>query len=245
MESIFDQLFWLWVPLSFLPEWLRLFVVLFVFLQVLLKIAPVFIRLLCSLLRKLLYLFTYPIMWLISSLLRGRREEENGDIPRWIDAVEGLLGWCERFFNKMIQLFAKKKRYRRKWYFYAGTALAVLVTAAVVNNPGEWYAHDWKKAEGWLAQEKVGGNDQAAAPVKISTAPVQKEFVLNRQYKDGGNIRQAPTLSARRLYTIASDEFVRFLNEEQVDSKGIKWLKVQTANGRVEGWVSANIVREK
>ncbi|WML55215.1 SH3 domain-containing protein [Neobacillus sp. PS3-12] len=244
MESIFDQLFWLWVPLSFLPEWLRLFVVLFVVLQVLLKIAPVFIRLLCLLLRKLLYLFTYPIMWLISSLLRSRREEENGDIPRWIDAIEGLLGWCERFFNKMIQLFAKKKRYRRKWSFYAGTALAVLVTAAVVNNPGEWYAHDWKKTEDWLAQEKPSGYDRAE-PVKISAAPAQKEFVLNRQYKDGGNIREAPTLSARRLYTIARGEFVRFLNEEQVDSKGIKWLKVQTANGRVAGWVSANIVREK
>jgi hypothetical protein len=244
VESIFDQLFWLWVPLSFLPEWLRLFVVLFVVLQVLLKIGPVFIRLLCLLLRKLLYLFSYPIMWLISSLMGSRREEENGDIPRWVDAVEGFLGWCERFFNKMIQLFAKKKRYRRKWSFYAGTALAVLVTAAIVNNPGEWYATGWKKTEDWLAQEKPSGNERVE-PVKISAAPAQKEFVLNRQYKDGGNIREAPTLSARLLYKITSGEAVQFLNVEQVDSKGIKWLKVQTANGRVEGWVSANIVREK
>jgi hypothetical protein len=240
VESIFDQLFWLWVPLSFLPEWLRLFVVLFVVLQVILKIAPVFIHLACRLLRKLLHLFTYPIMWLISSLLRSRREEENGSIPRWVDAVEELFGWGERFFSKMIQLFAKKKRYRRKWSFYAGTALAVLVTAAVVNNPGEWYAHDWKKTEEWLAQGYT-----RVTPVQTSAAPAQKEFILNRQYKDGGNIREAPTLSARRLYTIASGEAVQFLNEEQVDAKGIKWLKVQAANGRVEGWVSASIVREK
>ncbi|WP_214711735.1 MULTISPECIES: SH3 domain-containing protein [unclassified Bacillus (in: firmicutes)] len=37
---------------------------------------------------------------------------------------------------------------------------------------------------------------------------------------------------------------MHFLNEEKVDSKGIKWLKVQTANG-IEGWISALIVREK
>lgn len=236
MESIF---------VSFFPEWLGLFVVLFVVLQIVFKIAPVVIHFSCRLLRMLMYLCSFPIMWLISSILGSRREEGNGGIPRWVDVVEGLFGLCERFLGKVIVVFGKRKRYRRKWSFYAGTALAVLVTAAVVHNPGEWYSLEWKKAENWVIREMpdVSGRTEAALPVKAS--PSEKEFVLNKQYKDGGTIREAPTLAARSLYTIAFGEIVHFLNEEQVDSKGIKWLKVKTDNGRVEGWVSARIVREK
>lgn len=242
MGSIFDQLYWLWVPMSFLPEWLRLFVVLFVVLQVLIKVAPVAIHLLCRLLRKLLYLFSYPFMLLISFLMGNLREGGNGSIPRWVDVVEGFFGLCERFLGKVITISSKRKRYRRKWSFYAGTALAVLVTAAVVHNPGEWYSLDWKKSEDWLTWKMPGGG------VHTESLPVQapsKEFVLNKQYKDGGSIREAPSLAARSLYTIAFGEIVHFMNEEQVDSKGIKWLKVKTDNGRVEGWVSARIVRER
>ncbi|WP_308128783.1 SH3 domain-containing protein [Bacillus sp. sid0103] len=57
-------------------------------------------------------------------------------------------------------------------------------------------------------------------------------------------MREAPRLTAPRLYTITNGEFMNFLNEEQVDSKGIKWQKVQTENG-IEGWISALIVKEK
>jgi hypothetical protein len=242
VESIFDQLYWLWVPISFLPEWLRLLVVLFVVFQVLLKIGPVVIHLLCRFLRRMLYLFSYPIMLVISFLMGNLRETGNGSIPRWVDVVEEFLGFCERFLGKAILVSSKRKRYRRKWSFYAGTALAVLVTAAVVHNPGEWYSLDWKKTEDWLAREMPGAGGEAL-PVKVS--PQEKEFVLNKQYKDGGNIREAPTLTARPLYRIGFGEFVRFMNEEQVDSKGIKWLKVETANGQVEGWVSARIVQER
>lgn len=243
MKSIFDQLFWLWAPISFLPEWLRIFVVLFVVVQlllpILLKLFPFFIHFL----KKCLYIITYPIMVLISGIQSRLRESGSGSPPPWVDGIEGLFALCERFFNKMIQLFGKKKRSRRKWPFYAGTALAVLVTAAIINNPNEWYALKWKGAETWLTQKKLGLN--RTAPVQTKVAAAQKEFILNRQYKDGGNLREAPTLAARRVYTIASGEVVQFMNEEQVDSKGIKWLKVQTTNGRIAGWVSANIVREK
>jgi Bacterial SH3 domain len=75
-------------------------------------------------------------------------------------------------------------------------------------------------------------------------SPDQKELILNKKYEDGGNIREAPALTAPRLYTITNGEIIQFLNEEQVDSKGIKWLKVQTTNG-IEGWISALIVMEK
>lgn len=244
MKSIFDQLYWLWVPMSFLPEWLRLFVVLFVVLQVLIKVAPVAIHFLCRLLRKLLYGLSYPVMLLISFLMGNLREAGNGSIPRWVDFVEGFFGLCERLLGKVILVFSKRKRYRRKWSFYAGTALAVLISAAIVHNPGEWYSLDWKKTEDWLAREMPRMGDRPEA-LPVQAAPKEKEFVLNQQYKDGGRIREAPSLAARSLYTIAFGEIVKFMNEEQVDSKGIKWLKVKTDNGRVEGWVSARIVREK
>lgn len=246
MESILDQLYWLWVPVSFLPEWLRLFVVLFVVFQILFKIVPVLVHWLCRLLRKLLYWVSYPIMLLISLVLGNLREAGNGGIPRWVDVVEGFFGLCERVLGKVMIVFSKKKRYRRKWSFYAGTALAVLVAAAVVHNPGEWYSLDWKKTEDWLAWKMPGRGDvrtEAVVPVQASSKG--KELVLNKQYRDGGNIREAPSLAARSLYTIAFGEMVQFMNEERVDSKGIKWLKVKTDNGRVEGWVSARIVREK
>nr|WP_277398231.1 SH3 domain-containing protein [Neobacillus citreus] len=134
----------------------------------------------------------------------------------------------------------KRKRNRtrlKRWTFYSATTLVILLTAAIISNPNKWYTEKWKKAEAWLNQE----------PVHVQTtvaSPVQKEFILNKQYEDGGNIREAPTLTAPRLYTITNGEIIHFLNEEQVDSKGIKWLKVETANG-VEGWISALIVREK
>jgi hypothetical protein len=95
----------------------------------------------------------------------------------------------------------------------------------------------WKKAEVWLNQEHV--NIQASG-----ASPDQKELILNKNYEEGGNIREAPVLTAPRLYTITNGEIMHFLNEEQVDSQGIKWLKVQTANG-IEGWISALIVRKK
>jgi hypothetical protein len=113
----------------------------------------------------------------------------------------------------------------------------ILLTAAIMNNPNEWYTQKWKKAEVWLNQEHV--HIQASG-----TSSNHKELILNKNYEEGGNIREAPALTASRLYTIKNEEIIQFLNEEQVDSKGIKWLKVQTVNG-IEGWISALIVREK
>ncbi|MDQ0199945.1 SH3 domain-containing protein [Neobacillus ginsengisoli] len=243
MESILNQLFWIWAPVSLLPEWLRIFLVLFVLLQlampILFYIVPPSFNLLCRLLKKMLYLISYPIMALICTMQRIRREAGKAGIPVWIDIIEGMFALFESFFNKMIQLFRKRKRNKariKRWTFYSATALAILLTAAIMNNPNKWYTQKWKKAEAWLNQEHVQAS--RAAP------PDPKELILNRKYNDGGNIREAPTLTAPRLYTIANGEIMHFLNEERVDSKGIKWLKVQTANG-IEGWISASIVREK
>ncbi|OIK12144.1 hypothetical protein BIV60_16880 [Bacillus sp. MUM 116] len=245
MESILNQLFWLWAPVSLLPEGLRIFLVLFVFLllarTILVYIVPPCFNLLCRLLKKMLYLLSYPIMELISRMQRSRREAGKTGIPIWIDIIEEMFALFERFFNKMIQLFRKRKRNKamiKRWTFYSATALAILLSAATMNNPNEWYTQKWKKAEAWLNQEPVHKQVSDAA------SPDTKELILNRNYKDGGNIRVAPTLTAARLYTIPNGETMHFLNEEQVDPKGIKWLKVQTANG-IKGWISASIVREK
>ncbi|MDR6999648.1 hypothetical protein J2Y67_002098 [Neobacillus niacini] len=177
----------------------------------------------------------------ICTMQRSRREAGKAGIPIWIDIIEGIFALFERFFNKMIQLFRKRKRNKariKRWTFYSATALAILLSAATINNPNERYTQKWKKAEAWLNQEH--GDTQVSG----AASPDTKEFILNRKYKDGGNIRVAPTLTADRLYTIGNGEIMHFLNKEQVDSKGIKWLKVQTANG-IEGWISASIVREK
>lgn len=244
MESILNQLFWIWSLISVLPEWMRIFLALFVLLQlarlILLYIVPPFLNLLCRLLKKMLYLISYPIMAVLCTMQRSRREAGKSGIPVWIDIIEGMFALFERFFNKMIQLFMKRKRNKikiKRWTFYSATALVILLTAAIMNNPNEWYTEKWKKAEVWLNQEHV--HIQAS-----EASPDQKELILNKKYEEGGNIREAPTLTAPRLYTITNGEILHFLNEEQVDSKGIKWLKVQSANG-IEGWISALIVREK
>jgi hypothetical protein len=243
VESILNQLFWIWSLISVLPGWLRIFLALFVLLQlarlILLYIVPPFLNFLCRLLKKMLYLISYPIMALISTMQRSRREAGKGSIPVWIDIIEGMFALFESFFNKMIQLFMKRKRNKtriKRWTFYSATTLVIMLTAAIMNNPNEWYTQKWKKAEVWLNQKHV--HIQASG-----ASPDQKELILNKKYEDGGNIREAPTLTAPRLYTITNGEIMHFLNEEQVDSQGIKWLKVQTAKG-IEGWISAWIVRE-
>jgi hypothetical protein len=244
VESILNQLFWIWSLISVLPEWIRIFLALFVLLQfarlILLYIIPPFLNLLCRLLKKMLYLISYPIMALLCTMQRSRREAGKAGISVWIDIIEGMFALFESFFNKIIQLFMKRKRKKtmiKRWIFYSATALVILLTTAIMNNPNEWYTQKWKKAEVWLNQEPV--HIQASG-----ASPNQKELILNKKYEEGGNIREAPTLTAPRLYTITNGEIIHFLNEEQADSQGIKWLKVQTANG-IEGWISALIVREK
>jgi hypothetical protein len=244
VESILNQLFWIWSLISVLPEWMRIFLAFFVLLQVarlsLLYMVPPFLNLLCRLLKKMLYLLSYPIMAPLCTMQRSRREAGKSGIPVWIDIIEGMFALFERFFNKMIQLFMKRKRNKtriKRWTFYSATALVILLTAAIMNNPNEWYTQKWKKADVWLNQEHV--HIQATG-----ASPDQKELILNKNYEEGGNIREVPALTAPRLYTITNGEIMLFLNEEQVDSKGIKWLKVQTANGIV-GWISSLIVREK
>jgi hypothetical protein len=244
VESILNQLFWIWSLISVLPDWLRIFLALFVILQlarlILLYMVPPFLNLLCRLLKKMLHLISYPIMALLCTMQRSRRVTGKSGIPVWIDIIEGMFALFERFFNKMIQLFMKRKRNKtgiKRGTFYSAIGLVILLTAAIINNPHEWYTQTWKKAEAWLNQEHV--HIQASG-----ASPDQKELILNKNYEEGGNIRETPALTAPRLYTIANGEIMHFLNEEQVDSKGIKWLKVQTANG-IEGWISALIVREK
>lgn len=244
MEFILNQLFWIWSLISFLPEWMRLFLALFVILQlarlILLYIVPPFLNLLCRLLKKMIYPISYPIMALLSTMQRRRREAGLAGIPVWIEIIEGMFALSENFFNKMIELFTNRKRNKssiKRWTFYAATAVVILLTAAIMNNPKEWYTQKWRKAEVWLNQEQV--HVQA-----YEASPEQKELILNKKYEDGGNIREAPALTAPRLYTVTNGEIIHFLNEEQIDSKGIKWLKVQTTNG-IEGWVSSLIVRRK
>lgn len=244
VESILDQLFRTWSFLSLLPEWLRIFFALFVLLQlarmILLYMVPPFLNLLCRFLQKTHHLLSYPIMILLCTMQRRRREAGKAGISIWVDILEGMFALFEHFFNKMIQLSKKRTRNKRKikrWTFHFATTLVILLTAAIMNNPNEWYAQKWNNAEVWLNQDQV--HVQATG-----STPDPKEFILNKNYEEGGNIREAPDLTAPRKYTIKNGEIMHFLNEEQVDSEGIKWLKVQTANG-IEGWISSLIVREK
>jgi hypothetical protein len=244
VESILNQLFSFWSFISVLPDWLRIFLALFLLLQlvrlILLYIVPPFLNLLCRLLKKMLHLISYPIMALLCTMQRSRREAGKASIPVWIDIIEGLFALSERFFNKMVQLFMKRKRSNKRikrWTFHSATTVVILFTAAIINNPTEWYTQTWKNAEVWLNQEQV--------QIQVTGASLdQRELILNKNYEDGGNIREAPELTAPRLYTITNGEIMHFLNEEQEDSKGIKWLKVQTDSG-IEGWISSLIVEEK
>lgn len=244
MESILNQLFSFWSLLSVLPEWMHIFLVLFVFLQlarlILLYIVPPFLNLFCRLLKKMLHFLSYPIMALLCTMQRSRREAGKAGLPVWIDIIEGMFALFERFFNKMIQLSKKRKRNRtriKRWSFHSATVLVILLTLAIMKYPNEWYSQTWEKTEVLLNLEPV--HIQAS-----ETSTDQKVLILNKDYKEGGNIREAPTLTAPHLYTINNGEIMHFLNQEQVDSKGIKWLKVQTPNG-IEGWISSLIVKEK
>jgi hypothetical protein len=180
------------------------------------------------------------LLALLCTMQRSRKEAGKSGIPVLIDIIEGMFALSERFFNKMIQLFMKRKRSNtriKRWTFHSATALVILLTAAIINNPHEWYTQTWKKTEAWLNQEHM--HIQASG-----ASPDQKELILNKNYEEGGNIRESPTLTAPQLYTINNGEIMHFLNQEQVDPKGIKWLKVQTPNG-IEGWISSLIVKEK
>jgi hypothetical protein len=162
VESILIQLFWLWSLISVLPEWLHIFLALFVLLLlatlILLYMVPPCLNLLSRLLKKMLYLISYPIMALICTMQRSRREAGKAGIPVWIDIIEGMFALFDRFFNKLIQLFMNRKRNKKRvkrWTFYSAIALAILLTAAIMNNPNEWYTLKWKNAEVWLNQDHV------------------------------------------------------------------------------------------
>lgn len=162
MESILNQLFWVWSLLSVLPEWFRNFLALFVLLQftrlILLYVVPPFLHLLCRSLQNMLHLLSYPIMALLSEMQRSRREAGKAGISIWVEIFEGIFALFERLFSKMIQLSTKLKRNRRRikqWSFFAATAIVILLTAAIMNNSNEWYTLKWKNVEAWLNQEQV------------------------------------------------------------------------------------------
>jgi hypothetical protein len=205
------------VDISLVPYWLRLFFILFVILFFLVKMAPILLRVLGLLSKKLLYLVTYPVTLLICKVLKNGRNAGKMGIPVWVQALEGSFALCEKCCNILIELTEKRRRSSgslKKLSFPASLALAAFLTAAIIQHPTKW------------------------------SASAKTEFVLNAPYDSGGNIREAPSLAAPRLYTITAGEAVDFLNESQVDASGIKWLKVKTANGRVEGWISSRIVKE-
>ncbi|MEC1521553.1 SH3 domain-containing protein [Neobacillus niacini] len=244
MESIINQLFSIWSLFSVLPEWLRIFMALFVLLQlarlILLYIVPPFLNLFCRLFKKMLHFLSYPIMAILCILQRSRRESGKAGIPVWMDIIEGLFAFFERFFNKMIQLSRKRKRNKtriKRWTFHSATVLVILLTSFIMNNPNNWFLQTWEKTETLLNQEPA--HIQASG-----TSKDQKFLILNKDYEEGGNIRVAPELTAAHLYTIKNGEIMHYLNQNQVDSKGIKWLKVQTTDG-IEGWISSLIVKEK
>ena len=262
METILEQLYWLWVPLAFLPIWLRIavftFIVIILMRPVLLHLAPRLIEWGSILLHKAVYYLSYPVMVLFHKMLTKRRNQGDYTIPSWLEGIEELFALLLKTFSKTQQLTRKRTRNKAKWkktFRLVGFALAILLPLAIINNPTSSYSQTWDRFDKWMTEEKVGnqlGFDirgyQGTFLTKVeevSSKVSQKEYALTEQYKsDGGNIRANPSLDGKIVADIAGDESVTYLDEQKTDNRGITWLKIQTQSGKT-GWISSKIVQEK
>ncbi len=261
METIIQQLFWLWVPLALLPIWLRIaiftFIVIILLRPVLFQLAPRLIELVSNLLHKAVHYLSYPVMVLFHRFLTRRRTQGNYQIPSWIEGIEELFALLLKAFSKAELLSKKRTRNKARWkktFRLVGFAFAILLPLAIVNNPTSSYSKTWDSFDKWLTEEKVqkdlgfdikGYQGTLLAKIEEASAKVNpKEYTLTKQYKSGGNIRSTPSLNGKIVADLVADETVTSLDEESTDDRGIKWLKIETETGEI-GWISAKIVEEK
>jgi hypothetical protein len=257
VESIFNQLFWLWAPLSLLPEWLRIGVVVFLLIMlarpIIMSLIPFVIIILFRGIKKIHHGISYAVMSLISRILNKRRKAGKGSVPFWVDLYETLCDYMEKGINSILKVLRKRPEASGKvkvWTFWIAISSAVLLSLAITKNPEEWYASKWQKADTWLTVDKLEkelefkGNEFLAsvnAKVKESPDDVETFYILTDEYKDGGAIRESPALDGAKVTEISMDQTVLYLNEEETDSRGIIWLKVRTEDGKV-GWISSKII---
>ncbi|MDQ0231386.1 SH3 domain-containing protein [Metabacillus malikii] len=256
METIINQLFWLWVPLSFLPIWLRIgfitFIIVIILRPVVIRLLPRIIEWGSLLLQKVVELLSYPMMRLAHRQLMKQRHGGNYAIPRWIDMLEDSVAFLLLSFEKLAQLTKKRKRNKysfRKTFRLTALILAIILPLAIINNPTTSYSKTWHQFEQWVTVDKLKkelGFDVKQLQGKVQTSLKQDErpkLTLKEQYDEGGNIRETPSLNGKIVDSLKIGETITFLEEEETDNKGITWLKVETENGK-KGWISSKIVNE-
>lgn len=262
METILQQLYWLWVPLALLPIWLRIaiftFIMIILMRPILFHLAPRLIHLGSILLHKAVYHLSYPVMVFFHRMLTKRRNQGDYSIPSWIEGTEELFAFLLTTSSKTETLTKKRTRNKAKWkrtFRLVGFVLAILLPLAIINNPTSSYSQTWDRFDKWMTEEKVQNdlgfdikNYQGTFLAKVDEVSAkvnQKEYTLTDQYKtSGGNIRANPTLDAKIVAAIIKDETVTYLDEQKTDNSGITWLKVETKTGKT-GWISGRIVQEK
>ncbi|APH03538.1 SH3 domain-containing protein [Bacillus weihaiensis] len=259
METIFNQVFWLWVPLAFLPIWLRIAIVTYIGIilarPIVVRLTPLLIHWGSIFFKKAVEYLSYPLMVLFHKQLEKRRSNHDYSIPTWIETSEDVCAALIKGFEKLEVRTQKRTRNKarfKKVFRLAALVLAVLLPLAILNNPTTSYSQSWQNFETWITQEKVEkqlGYDltklQATITYKVDEASsklTKKKLTLSETYKaEGGNIRSEPSLNGKIISSIKQDESVTYLNEQQTDDRGITWLKVETNQGKV-GWISDKIV---
>lgn len=258
METIINQLFWLWVPLSLLPIWLRIAILTFLFI---IMSRPIVVRLLPKLvvwagfiMKIVVEWLTYPIMVLFHRYLSKRRVNGNYLVPNWIDIIEDACALLLIGLGKTEGLSQRRTRNKaqlKKTFRVAAILLAILLPLAIINNPAQAYSKTWYKFEKWATEEKVQGSLgfdlnhlQGKVATTVQSVNPERKLVLSERYSDGGNIRKTPSLNGKIVADIKIGESVTHLEEEEIDDNGITWLKVETENGK-EGWISERIVEDQ
>lgn len=261
MESIINQVFWLWVPVALLPIWLRIGVTVFLIIMLakplIIRLTPRLFLLVNILLGKGIELLSYPVMLAFHRYLAKRRMTNNYHIPVWLEASEEVFAFLLMSLTKVADLSKKRKRnsvLANRIVRTLAFASAILLPLAIVNNPTAAYSETWHRFENWLTVEKVEkelgfhlSSTQYSLLAKVNEVSAKafpKELVLTKEFKKGGNIRSTPSLQGNIVENLSTGDTVTFLREEQMDDRGIRWLKVETESGRI-GWVSSRIVEEK
>jgi hypothetical protein len=258
VETIINQLFWLWVPLSFLPVWLRISIVIYLIIMlarpIIFRLLPKLIQWASLLVSKGIELISYPVMVSFNLIMSKRRKNDNHQIPRWIEYIEDGFSHSIKgldYLAQLSQLRRNNARQLKKIFQIAGLLCAVIIPIAIINNPSESYAKTWKKFETWVAEEKVEKalgfdlNRSKANSEETALAITATKIALSERFKDeGANIRETPSLDGNIIENIVENETATYLEEEITDNSGIRWLKVETDTGAV-GWVSSRIVEEE
>ncbi|WP_226670866.1 SH3 domain-containing protein [Metabacillus litoralis] len=258
METIINQVFWIWVPLTLLPVWLRIAIVTYVLIilarPIIFRLLPKLIEWASMLVKKGVEYLSYPLMVLFHKFLSKRRSNGDHRIPYWLEAGEDFCAVLLKSFGRLEDLSKRRTRNKariKKMVRLVAFSLAILLPLAIINNPTTSYSKTWNNFEAWVTKEKVQkdlGYDltKLQANVKgkfdeVSSKVNPKTLKLKEKYKDGGNIRETPNLNGNIVDDLTQGETITYLEEEQTDNQGIRWLKVETPNGKT-GWISAKIV---